>query len=67
MSHPLPQPIQQWLTALDETGKSFHTQQAYARGIRHFLDWYVSVYEADFEVETVMARDVGVSSRYMQK
>lgn len=58
MSHPLPQSIQQWLNALDESGKSLHTQQAYARGIRHFLDWYVSVYEADFKMETVMARDV---------
>jgi|GEM_PF-3088677 len=44
MSHPLPQTIQQWLNALDESGKSFHTQQAYARGIRHFLDCYMSVY-----------------------
>lgn len=58
MSHSLPQPIQQWLTTLDETGKSFHTQQAYARGIRHFLDWYVSLYKAKFKVENVMPRDV---------
>ena len=67
MTHSLPPPIQQWLTALDKAGKSIHTQQAYERGIHHFLDWYYSVYEAEFKIQIVMGRDIRDWQAYQQQ
>jgi len=58
MTYSLPPSIQQWLTALNKDGKSIHTQQAYERGVHHFLDWYDSVYEAELKAESIMARDI---------
>jgi len=58
MNHLLQQSIQQWLTDINKDGKSIHTLQAYKRGVRHFLDWYESVYEAEFLANSVMARDI---------
>jgi hypothetical protein len=39
-------------------GKSQHTLRAYRQGLKHFMAWYKHVYQADFEPNLVMPRDI---------
>lgn len=58
MSSQLPIMIQAWLDVLAQNGKSRDTCGAYGRGIRHFWRWYIHVYQATFDPDQVMSRDI---------
>ncbi len=58
MPDDLPPEIEQWLHFLSTQSLSRNTIAAYRRGILHFTDWYVHLYEASFHASEVMPRDV---------
>jgi site-specific recombinase XerC len=47
-----------WLAELERQGKSSHTIAAYRRALIHFIGWHEAVYEAAFDPDSVMPRDV---------
>ncbi len=47
-----------WLAELERQGKSSHTIAAYRRALTHFIGWHEGVYEAAFDPNDVMPRDV---------
>ena len=58
-------PIESWLTALQNTGKSPHTLEAYRRGVENFITWNRK-YSETFNPAAIIPRDVQDWKSYQQ-
>lgn len=55
----IPHPtVDEWLTRLDEQGKSKLTVASYRRALRHFVRWSEQTYGQPFEPAAIIPRDV---------
>src|SRR5215212_885199 len=58
--------LQDWLSYLQQQGKSRHTLAAYRRAILHFMQWCQQTYGDAFELTAIMPRDVRAWKAYQQ-
>lgn len=58
--------LSDWLTWLDQAGKSKSTQNAYRRAVQHFVAWHNNSYGDQFTPANVIARDLRDWQSYQQ-
>jgi hypothetical protein len=50
--------VHDWLASLRRQGRSLHMIRAYEQGLRHFAQWYATIYGSPFTSAEMMPRDI---------